>query len=839
MAKRALIIGSQTFGLAGVEADVALMAETLSARGFAVALHTGDGATRAAILGAYEQLIDDTPPGSTDAVVVYYSGHGGRIPLPGWQELQHAGKRSHLHFIVPSDMAASTETDFRGILAEELSDLQRRLTARTENVTTILDCCHSATMSRDPDVFPKAVARDFPPSAAVDLLAALDAEAAARATELDTSNRLAVRVVACDPVQSAYERESSLGGRHGALTEQLVIALREIGDRPVSWRVLGDRIRRSVTSTLPMQRPEIEGPADRLPFSLARRRAADALPVVVTGDAAAIPSARLFGLAVGDEFRLIADDETELGTATVESLDRDRAKLTVERTRAGRPLPADVSALPVRTASRRAVRLDLPAASSAAVGARIEQSPLLRLAGDHDAEAPVASIGDQGGLTVADGTGLAVTDTPLPADDAGIGKAVSIAERIAKAERLRGLASGSGDKGKAAGSVVVELASHDGATVPRKRAGERLYVGERISVSITNAADETLYVALFDIDTSYRVTLVSSDEPAGWRLAPGEAKVVGGDAGVALAWDDDVPRSAERLETLLVVAANAPQQFGLLETPPDAGARGTGLSDLEALLVEASSGTRGWPATAGGGQATRYRAEAIDFYLVPGPKPNVDEPPFAISELPDPSQRSVQPRALGDVPKRVAVRLVALKVRNNKALFRSAVRLDALVITSNKGRGCRHAVHLPLRRDRRRRPAAHGQSPPLPRTGSRLPRPRRVGQPRREQGRGSRPALRGCRHRPEDQPGADRGWRTRDGRAPGRGGSRGRRRDRHAGPGREQSRDGGGRQGDRALPDELPRVRALRRGTSAGGRPARGPGHRIRLRDRRRGMTVA
>src|SRR6185369_11097380 len=264
-------------------------------------------------------------------------------------------------------------------------------------------------------------------------------------------------------------------------------------------------------------------------------------------------------------------------------------------------------------------------------------------------------------------------------------RAVDLAERIAKAERLRGLASGGGREGNGndAGRVAVELASHAATRIPRERSGERLYPGERISVTITNLADETRYVALFDIDTGYEVSLLSSDQPSGWRLAPGQTKVVGAPDGVALSWDVDVPRTGERLETLVVVSATEPQQFGLLETARNTGTRGMGLSELEALLVEAGTGTRGWPAAAAGGGGARFRAETIDFYLVPGTKPEVDEPPFAIREVPDASQRAIQRRALIRAPKRVAVRLVALRVRNNKALFRAAVRLDALVITAS------------------------------------------------------------------------------------------------------------------------------------------------------------
>ena len=78
MTKRALLIGSQTYGLAGVNGDVALMAETLEARGFETEVRIDDDATRAGIIAAYERLIEETPSGSTDPVVIYYSGHGGR-----------------------------------------------------------------------------------------------------------------------------------------------------------------------------------------------------------------------------------------------------------------------------------------------------------------------------------------------------------------------------------------------------------------------------------------------------------------------------------------------------------------------------------------------------------------------------------------------------------------------------------------------------------------------------------------------------------------------------------------------------------------------------------------
>lgn len=688
MTKRALLIGSQTYGLTGVNGDVALMAETFAARGFDVAVHLDEAATRAAILDAYEKLIADTPSGSTEPVVIYYSGHGGRTPLDGWEERQRTGERSHLHYIVPFDMAATSESDFRGVLAEELSALQARLTERTANVTTILDCCHSGTMSRDPSMTPKSVPREFPVAGTLPLLERLDADAATGGW--DTSNRLAVRVVACDPTQSAYERASSLGGRHGALTEQFVIALRDVGGRPVSWRWLGDRIRRSVSATIPVQRPEVEGPADRVPFSLATRRSAGAVPVTITDGEPAIEPARVFGASAGDLYRLIDEDEAEVARATVADVVGDRARLEVDP-RLDDGAPGPLMAVPIRTATPRPVRLDVPSSVAERLAPKVEASPLLSVADEHAprsgasaTEPPVAAIVGQDTLVVLDGSGLVMNRDPLPTDEGGLGRAVATAERVVRAERLRRLRSGGGD-GERERLVRVEFFAHDdGGRSPRDLAGERMHPGDRISIGITNTTDAALYVGLFDIDLAAGITLLSRDEPSGWRLGAGETRTAGGPDGVALSWDETVPDDEERLETLVVVAATAPQEFLLLETARDAGARGAGpSSELESLLAEAGTGTRNWSlGPKPGGTASRYSVEAIDFFIAPGARPDLDEPPFAITELPTPSERTMRPRGPGDAPTRAAVRLVALKVRNNKALFRAAVRLDALVLTS-------------------------------------------------------------------------------------------------------------------------------------------------------------
>ena len=142
MNRRALLIGSETGSLRGVHRDVNVMAETLNGFEFDVAIAIEGDATAAGIRGSYGELIEDSKP--DDAVVVYYSGHGGRSRNPG--PSQDDSLPAHLQYIVPTDIDDRSHDRFNGVLAEELSAMQRELTGRTPNVTTIIDCCHSARM---------------------------------------------------------------------------------------------------------------------------------------------------------------------------------------------------------------------------------------------------------------------------------------------------------------------------------------------------------------------------------------------------------------------------------------------------------------------------------------------------------------------------------------------------------------------------------------------------------------------------------------------------------------------------------------------------------------------
>ena len=142
MEKRALLIGSQTGGLTGVHGDIEVLADALGALGFEVRRQIEAGASSTAIVDAYRALVADSA--ADDAAVVYYSGHGGR--MPNVQRAADPSQPPHVQWIVPTDIDDRGD-GFNGILAEELSALQWQqsrivVTLRVRSVS-----CHCSALS--------------------------------------------------------------------------------------------------------------------------------------------------------------------------------------------------------------------------------------------------------------------------------------------------------------------------------------------------------------------------------------------------------------------------------------------------------------------------------------------------------------------------------------------------------------------------------------------------------------------------------------------------------------------------------------------------------------------
>lgn len=704
MVRRALLIGAETDGLTGVGNDVTAIAEALDGRGFVIDRREAADATRAGILDGYEALIAGAAP--DDVVLLYYSGHGGYVrPVPDSSQPSPASPAPSgmdLQFIVPTDYEQSTEDDFRGITAVELSVLQARLTQVTQNVVVVLDCCHAAHMSRDGDIRVKALSR--PAHLTYDAIARHLATLRERGLRVDqrdpVGNKDAVRVVACAPEQSAYEYTNQSGVRIGMFTESLTLALAEARDLPLTWFTLLESVRRRVLRLAPNQRPEVEGPSRRLLFDTREAEPITALPVVPVGPGRVnLPGARLLNVEVGDEFVILpteapaAEAASLAEAAGVGSARVDRAgALTVQ---AELQLRAPWTEVPIGARAYRtraaapALPVRVPRADprGATLVTAMAASTLVRVADPDEPEAVEVRIDPAGRYVVADAFGA--LHEPRPATQAGVRTVVADLERVARASALRNLSE---DPRYALDQPLTiewgKVAS--GTRIPLERAGALVHAGEIVYVRIRNDGDATVYVSLVDIGVSARIAVLTDFAPSGIRLPPGREYELGFDdldgvlRGVPVTWPPGLPAAPGRPETILVLATSAPQDIGLLQQEGIRGRARTTWSPLERILDQvASGGVR--DVAKDSGPSVRYAVRTIDFSLSPAPPPTAETARFLIDERPDPSMRLLAARGLR--PTTVAVRLEELVVHRNRALRSADIRVDAVVSTGGDDPG--------------------------------------------------------------------------------------------------------------------------------------------------------
>ena len=683
MAKRALVIGSQTSGLTGVESDAQSVAELLEARGFTVDPRTRARATRQGILDGYDALIEQTREG--DAAVVYYSGHGSRVID------SKAASGDALQDIVPFDYLDGTDLDYRGITSTELSIKLRQLVAKSKNATVILDCCHSGQMSRD-GAARDATPRALPHPLRVDLAAHLRALEAMYGSDLKAlgtaGNVDAVRLVACAQSEVAMEYTNSRGRRTGAFTEALLELFTEIGDSSVTWSVLGQAIRQRVLRRFPAQRPDVEGPVDRQIFSLAEQASSEVVAIARRDGGYQIDAGRIHGVNAGDKYEIARFHAHQpVARAVVTGTNATTAGVEITEWLTGAQLPDDAVAIRVaRAAPRRAITVIAPADQQPAIRAAIARAQTLRVAEDGDVDPSIATLrvtGDR--LTIED------TDGPLfpaAAYPEALPDAVQNLANLGVARALREL---EGAHDVYARELTIEWGVvEDGARRPLPDHGAALGLGDRIYCRIANKSQRRLYAHVFNLGLQGRVALLSSWAPSGITLEPGGETILGEAfdgrlEGLGLSWPNGLPKATfPRLDTLFVIATSVPANLGVLQTVRvemrgATRSKGSGLAQLLEQLQ--TGGTR----EVGGPEAIEgYLARALTFLLHPR-EGRMTSPEFLIDDAPGSRGAARAPEAWRPpqpTPSRtIAIRLSELAIEDTHAWFATDVRVDALICT--------------------------------------------------------------------------------------------------------------------------------------------------------------
>ncbi|KAF8597600.1 hypothetical protein BDV93DRAFT_562112 [Ceratobasidium sp. AG-I] len=117
-------------------------------------------ATRDAIISGFLQIKDNLNIREEDAVIIFYAGHGSEIDAPvGWET---GGAK--IQAIVPWDANTSDSSGGKvkvipdRTVATLLNDIA---TARGDNITVILDCCHASSGTRAANPTEAALARSI------------------------------------------------------------------------------------------------------------------------------------------------------------------------------------------------------------------------------------------------------------------------------------------------------------------------------------------------------------------------------------------------------------------------------------------------------------------------------------------------------------------------------------------------------------------------------------------------------------------------------------------------------------------------------------------------------
>ncbi|TDL21761.1 hypothetical protein BD410DRAFT_290576 [Rickenella mellea] len=207
-------------------------------------------ATRENIKLAFERLRNDPAIQKGDAIIIYFAGHGGRAPVSddwmGWKP-----QDSQIEMICPVDIGIRSglaKTTIGGIpdltVAIWLNGIARE---KGNNITLILDCCHSAGANRcdeETAYVPRRISN--PPDISLDdyNIWASDPETKnARSTGVPLAfvgqnQESHVLLAACGQIELAFEND-----KRGLFTRGLLDVLRQSDLRNLTYTSLIQNVR--------------------------------------------------------------------------------------------------------------------------------------------------------------------------------------------------------------------------------------------------------------------------------------------------------------------------------------------------------------------------------------------------------------------------------------------------------------------------------------------------------------------------------------------------------------------------------------------------------------------
>lgn len=586
--KRALLIGSQR-DLAATPVDMDSMDEVLQLYGFITRRIGGTvcDATRSNILEGIDALIRETSKG--DAVVVYYTGHGMMTERNDEQKTQKAETsdkpdRWRLQFIVPSDFDDDLDSEFKGIADFELSQRLAALSEKTDNITLILDCCHSTRMARASAKAKCLFPGDYPRAWAHTQRMINSGDFQRQLYPVD--NPSVVRIVAAQATEFAFEGsiQSTPGSKpvhKSALTEALVEALQHMVSKQIriSWARIMLRVKDRVRATMPFQHPAIEGPSRRFCFETALDDLELGLPVSKDKSGHYIlGGGYLHGVTDEDEYAIMPTEATtvqsELQIAKAKVSDLGNKVSTLELTWKG-----SHSSLPDRGANAILTRRGLPKSpfiieKTISLFEKLSDAVKTskRLCIEEDITGWLAWVRQEGPhFTLKDARKHTIRKYRVTDNfDEIAGGIMHILEALDKAKHVLGLGGARPDDWPLQ-DVSVEFGIvkfHGGPKQPlRVKGGGRVKEHQRTYFEIKNSGKRCVYVSVLDVCLHHVSLCASNIEIPGDRTETIGDSVAGKIKGYRMDWPPNVPTNQSLMATAVVVLTDSKDvDLRILET---------------------------------------------------------------------------------------------------------------------------------------------------------------------------------------------------------------------------------------------------------------------------------
>ena len=420
----------------------------------------------------------------------------------------------------------------------ELGQLLEELNAFSDNVTVVLDCCHSGSGTRDVAQSEAPLARRCPPDLRPQPPEKQRPSTLVSKRTVTTGNweigGRHVLLAGCRDHEESNEYPIRVGGRRywqGAMSHFLQNELRSLDDkRPQTYRELFERVQYEVNQIYQNQMPQCEGDIDREIFGGVRPLRDEFFRVVDQRDGLFWVNAGIaHGLHEGSEFTLYPPEtrtHAEIGEplAILTIVEEGSVESGCEVVGPGITIPLHGRCLIHRTHPgnmKRSVALNIddPQLANAlwqrlqpqvlrnleGVSVHTDVSPWLKaIRADGDTiTADLQVVNNHDALEIQEKSGTRLT-APFALDDLdGIAADLAHIARYQNALTLRNRAPSelSGELALSVKALAFDPATQEpiARDLPLLAGGEAVVeVGERVVFEITNHSDQPLYFALFD-----------------------------------------------------------------------------------------------------------------------------------------------------------------------------------------------------------------------------------------------------------------------------------------------------------------------------------------------------